>query len=719
MAATYTDRLDGLTTAVAFKGPARVVATANLTLSGLQTIDGVTVAASDRVLATGQTDASENGVWLVQSGAWTRALDWNGSRDIVGGTQIYVTSGSAYTGSIWRVTGNGAYIVGTDNVTITLLILPSSLPAMPDGATGDGTTNDTAALQAWLDGLNGRLGVLPPGTYKFSQLTIPNDANISARGATWRSDGSLTTAGDITLAIGNGVSIDDLVVTTPGTETNTDIIEIGSNFTAGLVDVRADAQRAGGGITCTGDNVVIERLVTRKIDRPLHLYNTSVVAQTTGSYIGYIDVEDYVRVFRADFCSFHTGDIRAVGRSANASKSAGHNVVLIVGCANWSIGDIYSEDCGEHVVRIGGSTGSHMVTKNYRIGVITGISPGGCVLKVNPTLLVSAGVTEKAYNGNVAGVIGVDVGEATIEGNEELMRLTHVVGLKIGFARSYVDQQAASSQYTLQINDANGVTIGELESANANAGFVNILGTSDVDGIDYFGGDVTALRIDRVIGVCAGNNAIGVSTAFNVGRVSIGLDGIRGFTTNVISWSGTLTDDFELKGSVGGTVAPVYSGVPNSDEFIVNVRYNNTRAMGRIAHIRGSGVQEIALPTFDPADYDAGANGLFLTNAAGTEGSGNFGPALEFSRAGSGRRAAAIATRQGSSDAKEVGLDFYIGDTNSTANEALILALRLLYTGALYTPLLPTYADNAAAVSGGLATHTVYKTATGEVRIVV
>jgi len=32
---------------------------------------------------------------------------------------------------------------------------------------------------------------------------------------------------------------------------------------------------------------------------------------------------------------------------------------------------------------------------------------------------------------------------------------------------------------------------------------------------------------------------------------------------------------------------------------------------------------------------------------------------------------------------------------------------------------LSTYADNAAAISGGLATGTMYKTATGEVRIVV
>lgn len=33
--------------------------------------------------------------------------------------------------------------------------------------------------------------------------------------------------------------------------------------------------------------------------------------------------------------------------------------------------------------------------------------------------------------------------------------------------------------------------------------------------------------------------------------------------------------------------------------------------------------------------------------------------------------------------------------------------------------VLPTYANNAAAISGGLAVNSIYKTSTGEVRIVV
>lgn len=53
----------------------RVATTANITLSGLQTIDGIAVAANDLVLVKNQTVASQNGIYTVAAGAWTRALN--------------------------------------------------------------------------------------------------------------------------------------------------------------------------------------------------------------------------------------------------------------------------------------------------------------------------------------------------------------------------------------------------------------------------------------------------------------------------------------------------------------------------------------------------------------------------------------------------------------------------------------------------------------------
>jgi hypothetical protein len=60
---------------IPFKQVVRAATTANITLSGAQTIDAVSVVAGDRVLVKNQTTQSGNGIYLCASGAWTRTVD--------------------------------------------------------------------------------------------------------------------------------------------------------------------------------------------------------------------------------------------------------------------------------------------------------------------------------------------------------------------------------------------------------------------------------------------------------------------------------------------------------------------------------------------------------------------------------------------------------------------------------------------------------------------
>ena len=53
----------------------KAASTANLTLSGTQTVDGIALVAGDRILAKDQTTTSANGIYVVAAGAWARALD--------------------------------------------------------------------------------------------------------------------------------------------------------------------------------------------------------------------------------------------------------------------------------------------------------------------------------------------------------------------------------------------------------------------------------------------------------------------------------------------------------------------------------------------------------------------------------------------------------------------------------------------------------------------
>lgn len=98
------DRRRGLSSGVAFKPPCRLATTANITLTGLQSIDGVVTVADDRVLVKDQTVGANNGIYTADTGPWVRAPDLNSSRDFVDGTLVLVTEGSVSAGVIYQLT---------------------------------------------------------------------------------------------------------------------------------------------------------------------------------------------------------------------------------------------------------------------------------------------------------------------------------------------------------------------------------------------------------------------------------------------------------------------------------------------------------------------------------------------------------------------------------------------------------------------------------------
>jgi hypothetical protein len=91
--------------------PAAAVATANVSsLSGLQTIDGYTLAATDLVLLTAQTTTSQNGIWTAASGSWTRPTEF-ASGSTVKGRTIAVLNGTTYANTVWTLDAPTAGVV--------------------------------------------------------------------------------------------------------------------------------------------------------------------------------------------------------------------------------------------------------------------------------------------------------------------------------------------------------------------------------------------------------------------------------------------------------------------------------------------------------------------------------------------------------------------------------------------------------------------------------
>lgn len=131
----------GVAGQTAIKNPAHCLADGNVTQSGVQTIDGYTgTAGTTRVLCTGMTDATKAGLYIMQSGAWTRASDADESTEWVQGTEILIANGTTYGGTIWRLTTAGTTTPGTSSMTFAQV-------AKVNTYTADGVTLQTTGMQ--------------------------------------------------------------------------------------------------------------------------------------------------------------------------------------------------------------------------------------------------------------------------------------------------------------------------------------------------------------------------------------------------------------------------------------------------------------------------------------------------------------------------------------------------------------------------------------------
>lgn len=103
----------------AIKKACIAVATSNVTLSGSQSVDGVTLNADNRVLLIGQTDPVQNGIWVVQSGAWVRPDDFQtGSH--AASIFVFVEQGMSNAENGFScINDDGHDVVGTNGLTWT------------------------------------------------------------------------------------------------------------------------------------------------------------------------------------------------------------------------------------------------------------------------------------------------------------------------------------------------------------------------------------------------------------------------------------------------------------------------------------------------------------------------------------------------------------------------------------------------------------------------
>lgn len=230
MASATTDRRLGLAGNTAYKTAATVLSTANITQSGEQTISTIDVKAvnsaggPDRVLCVGMTDPTKNGLWDVQTSAWTRSIDANGNYDLAQGTQVIIKKGTAAF-QIWVLTSADPITIGSTSLVWSQSLSAGSFSTLAasggsaligfaqagtgavlrtiqdklrdrvsafdfmtaaqiaDVLTNALTLDVTAAIQAALNTLpNGGEIFFPAGSYKITSALTVAGAGVSVRG---------------------------------------------------------------------------------------------------------------------------------------------------------------------------------------------------------------------------------------------------------------------------------------------------------------------------------------------------------------------------------------------------------------------------------------------------------------------------------------------------------------------------------------------------------
>jgi hypothetical protein len=211
---------------ISWKAPAKAATTANITLSGAQTIDTVSVVAGDTVLVKNQTLPAQNGIYTVQTGAWTYATGSTTWAQYVGAV-IYIVSGGQATAAFYTTAqpggtlgvtamdwynlsfsssytaGTGLTLAGTQfsitntGVTAATYGSASNVPVIAFNAQGQATSVTNTAISIANTQVTG-LGTL--STQNASSVAITGGTiNGTTIGATTASTGAFTTLGGTTI----------------------------------------------------------------------------------------------------------------------------------------------------------------------------------------------------------------------------------------------------------------------------------------------------------------------------------------------------------------------------------------------------------------------------------------------------------------------------------------------------------------------------------------
>ena len=183
--------VDSLALGISWKQPVNAGTTANITLSGAQTIDTVAVVAGDRVLVKNQTAQADNGIYVAATGAWSRSPDADTYDEMISAL-VFIESGgqagAAYYCPIQPGGTLGVTAITWNNFSVGGVYFAGTGLNLSGGDTFN-ISNTTVAAGGY-----GSASAVPTFTVNAQgQLTAAADANI-AIAATQITSGTIDSA---------------------------------------------------------------------------------------------------------------------------------------------------------------------------------------------------------------------------------------------------------------------------------------------------------------------------------------------------------------------------------------------------------------------------------------------------------------------------------------------------------------------------------------------
>lgn len=144
------------------------------------TLDGVSLAANDRILLKDQSTGAQNGIWVVttlgtgSNGVWDRATDFDQDAEVTAGAFTFVTEGTVNADSGWVLSANDPITIGGASGSALVFAQFSGAGQITAGAglTKNGNLLDVAStgggsLTINADSINLTSGIIgTPGTYR-------------------------------------------------------------------------------------------------------------------------------------------------------------------------------------------------------------------------------------------------------------------------------------------------------------------------------------------------------------------------------------------------------------------------------------------------------------------------------------------------------------------------------------------------------------------------